>query len=53
MLQSLLQLGLGFSTVAHPFKLNPAWLREDTFETLVQEVWNAHQFQLEEGAQGD
>jgi hypothetical protein len=47
----LLQLGLSFSTVAHLFKLNPAWLLEDTFSTLVQEVWNDHQFQLEEGAQ--
>jgi hypothetical protein len=47
----LLQLGLSSSTVAHPFKLNPTWLREDTFSTLVQEVWNDHQFLQEEGAQ--
>jgi hypothetical protein len=46
----LLQLGNSILIVAHPFKLNLAWLREDTFATLVQEVWYDYQFQQEEGA---
>jgi hypothetical protein len=46
----LLQLGNSMSTVAHPFKLNPAWLREDSFSTLVQEVWNDYQLQQEDGS---
>jgi hypothetical protein len=36
----LLQLGSGLSSVAHPFKLNPAWLREEYFDTLVRDVWS-------------
>jgi hypothetical protein len=47
----LLQLGNSILIVAHSFKLNLAWLREDTFATLVQEVWYDYQFQQEEGAQ--
>jgi hypothetical protein len=31
----LLQLGFNSTIVAHPFKLNPAWLREDTFVSIV------------------
>jgi hypothetical protein len=47
----LLQLGSGMLAVAHPFKLNPAWLREDYFSNMVREVWNDLQFQQVEGAQ--
>jgi hypothetical protein len=47
----LTQLGNIVSTVAHPFKLNPTWMREDSFSTLVQEVWNDYEFQQEDGAQ--
>jgi len=31
----LLPLGFNSTIVAHPFKLNPAWLQEDTFVSLV------------------
>jgi hypothetical protein len=47
----ILQLDIGLSATAHPFKFNPVWLRDDSFATLASEVWNDVQFQLVEGAQ--
>jgi hypothetical protein len=47
----LLQLGIGMPTVAHPFKFNPAWLREDSFVTMVREVWTDSQLQQVVGVQ--
>jgi endonuclease/exonuclease/phosphatase family metal-dependent hydrolase len=47
----LLQLGSGFPTVAHPFKFNLDWLRDDRFVTMVKEVWGSLQANREEGAQ--
>jgi hypothetical protein len=41
----LLQLGVGVPVVTHPFKLNPVWLREESFAIMVREVWNDSQFQ--------
>jgi hypothetical protein len=47
----LLQLGFNINTVAHPFKLKLAWLRDDTFALIVQEVWNDHLVTQEAKAQ--
>jgi CO dehydrogenase/acetyl-CoA synthase beta subunit len=44
-------LGFNSNSVAHPFKLNSLWLRDDAFSLIVQEVWNDHQFLQESGAQ--
>jgi hypothetical protein len=46
-----LQLGVGIPTVAYPFKLNPVWLREESFAIMVREVWNDSQLQQVIGAQ--
>jgi hypothetical protein len=29
-----------FATVASPFKLNPEWLKDDSFVNIVRQVWN-------------
>jgi hypothetical protein len=47
----LLQLGFNSTIVAHPFKLNSTCLREDTFSSIVHEVWNDHIVLQEAGAQ--
>jgi hypothetical protein len=36
----LLEFGSSFSTVASPFKLNPEWLKDDSFVKIVRQVWN-------------
>jgi hypothetical protein len=46
-----LQLGVGIPAVAHPFKLNPSWLREESFSIMVWEVWNESHFQQFDGSQ--
>jgi len=48
---ALLQLGMGFPIVAHPFKFNPYWLHDDKFIYLVKEVWVSLQAERDEGAQ--
>ena len=47
----LLQLGSGLLSTAHPFKLNPSWLREEFFDTLVHDVWSDLHLQQVVGAQ--
>jgi endonuclease/exonuclease/phosphatase family metal-dependent hydrolase len=34
-----LELGQGFPKVYYPFKFNLGWIREDSFATLVKDVW--------------
>jgi hypothetical protein len=46
-----LQLGEERSEAAYPFKLNPAWLQEVSFDTMVRDVWNDTSHQIHEGAQ--
>jgi hypothetical protein len=48
----LLQLGFNTNFVAHPFKLNSLWLRDDTFSLIVQEVWNDQHFYRNLGLMG-
>ena len=47
----LLQLGIGMLAVAHPFKFNPAWLREVSFVTMVCKKWIDSQLQQVVGVQ--
>jgi hypothetical protein len=35
-----LQLGEDRTVAAYPFKLNPAWLQDASFDSMVSEVWN-------------
>jgi hypothetical protein len=47
----ILQLGEDRSKATYPFKLNLAWLREETFDALVNEVWKDTTLHQHEGAQ--
>jgi hypothetical protein len=40
-----------FCTVASPFKLNPEWLKDDTFGNIVKQVWNDPRHLIIDGAQ--
>jgi len=46
-----LQIYIGTPNTTHPFKFNPVWLRDDTFEKLTREVWLDKRFGLIEGTQ--
>jgi hypothetical protein len=46
----LLQLGNFSNPISHPFKLNPSWLRDDSFYSIIKEVCSDHVFLQESGA---
>jgi hypothetical protein len=47
----LLEFGIYFPIVASSFKLNPDWLKEESFVEIVRQVWNDPRHLLTVGAQ--
>jgi len=47
----LFLLDYGFNSVSYPFKFNLALLKDELFDDLVREEWNAHQDTLGVGVQ--
>jgi len=48
-----LQLGKAGAGASYPFKFNPAWLREDSFEQLVYSVWTDTSLPIQGDLQGN
>jgi len=47
----LLQLDLPSSFIPYPFKMNPFWIQEKSFETLVNQLWTDPKYLGERGKQ--
>ena len=47
----LLQLDLPSTFISYPFKMNPFWIKELIFETLVKQLWTGLKYLGESGKQ--